>query len=80
MRNKGIAMLAALFGASTMQEKHENIVKEEVSEEKKAELKKMAIRKRNKRNGLTEFGYGDKKLWALNRKSANRKAKKKGWL
>ena len=31
-------------------------------------------------NGLTEFQYGANKLWALNKKNADRKAKKMGWI
>jgi hypothetical protein len=31
-------------------------------------------------NGLTKFWYGDNYLYALNKKSADKKAKKKGWL
>lgn len=30
--------------------------------------------------GLTEFQYGENKLWALNKKNADRKAKKYGWI
>lgn len=30
--------------------------------------------------GLKEFTFGDNKLWALNQKNANEKAKNKGWI
>ena len=54
--------------------------KEELTDEEKAELKSIAERKRNERNGLTEFKYGTESVWALNRKNADRKAKLKGYL
>lgn len=37
----------------------------------------------HKKNGLKEFFYGEhgeNSLWALNQKTADKKAKKKGWL
>jgi predicted transglutaminase-like cysteine proteinase len=54
--------------------------KEELTDEEQAELKAIAERKRNERNGLTEFKYGTESVWALNRKNADRKAKRKGYL
>lgn len=54
--------------------------KEEFTDEEKAELKAIAERERNKRNGLTEFEYELGSVWALNRKNADRKARKKGYL
>ena len=38
------------------------------------------ISETNKRKGLTEFVYGENKLWALNKDNADKKAKKMGWL
>lgn len=54
--------------------------KEKLTDEEKAELKAIAERERNKRNGLTEFEYELGSVWALNRKNADRKARKKGYL
>lgn len=34
----------------------------------------------NKKMGLSEFEYGENKLWALNQKNADKKAKKLGWI
>ena len=34
----------------------------------------------NQAKGLKEFEYGENKLWALNQKSADKKAKKRGWI
>lgn len=34
----------------------------------------------HKSNGLKEFFYGEKSVWALNQKNADRKAKKNGWI
>ena len=51
----------------------------ESDESKKRRLDKCEAT-RNKANGLTEFFYGENKLWALNKKVADKKAKKKGWI
>lgn len=51
----------------------------ESEEDKNNRLAKAEI-ERNKANGLTEFSYGENKLWALNKKSADKKARKKNWL
>ena len=52
-------------------------------DETNAERKKRLARndsRINKDRGLTEFIYGDNKLWALNKKSADKKAKRLGWI
>lgn len=54
--------------------------KEELTEKEKEELKSVAERERNKRNGLNEFKYDLGSVWALNRSNADRKARKKGYL
>ena len=51
----------------------------ETDEERKARLAK-AERERYKAQGLTEFFYGDNSLFALNQKSADRKARQRHWL
>jgi hypothetical protein len=51
----------------------------ETEEEKWLRLQ-VAERERNKRNGLKMFYYGDNHVWALNKKNADKKAKKKGYL
>lgn len=51
----------------------------ETDEEKKQRLVKAEI-ERNKANGLKEFFYGENRLWALNQKSADKKARKRHWL
>lgn len=38
------------------------------------------IEQRNLRRGLKKFTYGQKTLWALNQKNADRKAKNNGWI
>ena len=53
--------------------------KEETEEQKKLRLKKIE-KKLNKDKGLTEFFYGENSVWALNQKSADKKARKKGYL
>lgn len=51
----------------------------ETEEERKARLAKAEI-ERYKSQGLTEFFYGENSLWALNKKSADKKARKRNWL
>lgn len=51
----------------------------ETKEEREKRLKQAEI-ERYKRQGLTQFFYGENSLWALNQKSADRKAKKNNWL
>ena len=71
-----IAMgMAATSGHSFYEVRDENIGFEE--KERRKNKAKKAIKKAN---GLTEFKYGDKSVWALNKKNADRKAKAKGYL
>lgn len=51
----------------------------ETEEDRKARLAKAEI-ERYKAQGLTEFFYGENSLWALNQKSADKKARKRHWL
>ena len=51
----------------------------ESEEERKHRLAKFEI-ERYKAQGLTEFFYGENSLWALNQKSADKKARKRHWL
>jgi hypothetical protein len=51
----------------------------ETDEERKVRLAKAEI-ERYKAQGLTEFFYGENSLWALNQKSADKKARKRHWL
>lgn len=50
----------------------------ETEEERKRRLYQEQI-KRYKDKGLKEFSYLEGTVWALNQKSADRKANKKGW-
>lgn len=75
-----MTMLAALAVSTDNSFMKQRKYKEELTDEEKAELKDIAERKRNERNGLTEFKYGTESVWALNRKNADRKAKRKGYL
>lgn len=52
-------------------------------QETEAEKQARAIRDdtaRMRSKGLSLFKYGENKLWALNQKSADKKAKKLGWI
>jgi hypothetical protein len=73
-------MMGLLLGVLAMSEGTRNYMYKipETNEEKKQRLKDAEI-ERNKLNGLTEFFYGENSLWALNQKSADRKAIKLGY-
>lgn len=51
----------------------------ESEKERKRRLDKAEI-ERYKTQGLKEFFYGKNSLWALNQKSADRKARRQHWL
>lgn len=51
---------------------------EETMEEWKERMNREQI-KRYRDKGLKEFSYSGGTVWALNQKSADKKAKKKGW-
>lgn len=76
-----ISMLAALAMAGTeiQHGRRERPAPKENEEERKRRLARAEI-ERYKAQGLTEFFYGENSLWALNQKSADRKAKKRNWL
>lgn len=76
------AMMTALaYGdnSETPPRKRFYIKPKETDEERKARLVK-AERERCKAQGLTEFFYGENSLFALNQKSADRKARQRHWL
>ena len=75
-----MAMFAAMAVSGTTAYTHREDYKQDLTDEQKAKLKAIAERRRNERNGLTEFKYGTESVWSLNRKNANRKAKRKGYL
>lgn len=52
---------------------------QESDEDRENRLKNFEIRN-NERKGLSVFNYGENSIWALNKKSADKKAKKKGWI
>ena len=76
-----MSMLAALamYGTETPHGMRKHIEPKESEEERKRRLAKAEI-ERNKANGLKEFFYGENSLWALNQKSADKKARKRHWL
>lgn len=49
-------------------------------QEERDEERKQAETERYKAQGLTEYYYGENSLWALNQKSADKKAKKRNWV
>lgn len=76
-----ISMFAALamIGTETTHGMREYKEPKETEEERKRRLAKAEI-ERYKAQGLTEFFYGENSLWALNQKSADRKARQRHWL
>jgi len=78
---KSMALLAGLMLASTPHggQIRDEYIPIETEEEKRKRLKALE-EKHGKANGLTEFFYGNNSLWALNEKSADKKAKKRNWI
>lgn len=76
-----MSMFAALamMGTETPHVMREYQEPKESEEERKLRLAKAEI-ERYKAQGLTEFFYGENSLWALNQKSADKKARKRHWL
>lgn len=73
------AMMTALAYGGTSGTPPDFREPKETEEERKSRLAK-AERERYKAQGLTEFFYGENSLWALNQKSADKKARKRHWL
>lgn len=58
-------------------------VSEESEEGKSARLqdkKDTLHREKMEKQGCKEYSYGENKTWARNKKNADRKARKKGWI
>ncbi len=70
----------ALIMAAMFSEQSPEYEPEPITPEERAAKKKEAQRRINKAKGLTEFYYGENSLWALNQKTADKKARKKGWI
>ena len=69
----------AMMGTETPHREHEYIKPKETDEQRKRRLAKAEIQ-RYQAKGLTQFIYGENSLWALNPKSANKKARQRKWL
>ena len=76
-----ISMFAAMamMGTETPRRKREYQEPKETDEERKRRIAKAEI-ERAKANGLKEFFYGENSLFALNQKSADKKARKLNWI
>ena len=81
MSVKGRGFMLAMMTMAMMGDSggHRYIEPKETKEEQERRLA-IAERERNIRNGLTEYHYANGSLWALNQTSADKKAKKKGWI
>lgn len=80
MKKKLAAMMAM---AMALNERNHTISREEpdlLTQKEKDEKEKANKEKLARAKGLTEFRYGQNIIWALNKKSADKKAKKRGWL
>jgi len=76
LRMIGIFAALAMIGAETTREHREP---KESEEERKRRLAKAEI-ERYKAKGLTDFFYGKNSLWALNKNSADKKARNRNWI
>lgn len=79
MRALGMMFAAMAMSGGFGGNGREYIEPKETEEERKKRIDK-AQTKINESKGLTKFDYGSNSLWALNQKSADKKAKKKGWI
>ena len=81
MKNKasllGLMAIASGFEANMNRNPIDVSETKETKEEKKERLLKFEEEKKLKR-GLKKFFYGEKFVWAINKKNADRKAKNKG--
>ena len=79
-----IKSLLALYGAMALSSEFDLHNPEyKLTEEKKEQLKAIAEQKkieRLKNKGLKEYFYGENVIYAINKKNADRKAKRKGYL
>lgn len=75
----GMFAAMAMMGTETPHGMREYREPKETEQERKKRLAKAEI-ERYKAQGLTEFFYGENSLWALNQKSADRKAKNRNWI
>jgi hypothetical protein len=73
------AMAAAMAGGIQTPSSFRYVDPRETEEERQLRLIRSKIR-RNEKNGLKEFFYGDNSLWARDQKNADRKAKNKNWV
>lgn len=55
------------------------VEKKESDQEREKRLSEATV-KRNKRQGLTQYFYGENSVWALKKETADKKAKRNGWL
>lgn len=69
--------MAALAMAAMMDENEPNVSK--IKRESKTRSV-LSEEEKMRKKGMKEFKYWDGTIWALNQKSADRKAKKKGWI
>lgn len=79
LNSLGLIAAFSMMGAGLEHENH-NPVKSKKTDEQSKDIISRAEKKRNKKNGLTEFFYGTNSVWAINQKTADNKARKKNWL
>lgn len=83
MKNKLGALMATAAALSAGNEPYGlggmEYDRKETPEEKRIRLKKQEA-SINMSNGLSKFYYGDNYVWALNQKTADKKAKAKGYI
>lgn len=75
--------MAAIASVTATQPYSYGVEQKESEEDRKKRLLKSKCdseEELNRLKGLKEFVYGENKLWALNQKSADKKAKSRGWI
>jgi len=79
----GMAMMMASLGSmassGSISDKINSSFNPESDEERKRRLDNAEI-ERKKKQGLKQFFYGENSVWALNQKSADKKARKNNWI
>jgi hypothetical protein len=78
--NKKQSTLMMLAAAMAISEQQPTRLPEKESPEERKKRLIEAEKNRFKAQGLTEFFYGENSLWALNQKSADKKARLRQWI
>jgi hypothetical protein len=76
--NSNIAYIAMMLALLQEQSEEEGLLLE--TEQERQERINKAQDRRCQAKGLTQFFYGENSVWALNQKTADKKARKNKWI